>query len=434
VFEHYVDLVQEALQGEGALDGLFLALHGALTAEPPHDGGEASLLRSIRRVVGAELPIVATYDFHANYTDWECSALLPVPLDTNPHIDAYERGREAADLLARMLANTIHPVTLRIGVPILGPNIGQSTWSHDPDEEQRLPLFRLNQMRAELEAVPQVLNLAIQGGFGYADVDYAGMSVIATTDGDPELAERMAQRLARELWAVREEIRTVRRVWPIEAGIRSALQHATGPVCLVDLGDDPGSNATADSPVVLDALLQAGVRNSALTIRDRRAVEAAHAAGVGATLTLEVGAEIDQRFYEPVSVTGRVVHLDDGRYEVRGPTHGGWGRETRPEAFRMESVGPRATLRTDDDIDIVFSCRMTGKDQDFFRSAGVEPTTKDVLVVKSNQAHRASFDPIVTANIELDTPGICTVSYTSLPFRSLRRPIFPIDRDMEWAP
>jgi microcystin degradation protein MlrC len=147
---------------------------------------------------------------------------------------------------------------------------------------------------------------------------------------------------------------------------------------------------------------------------------------------MEVGAAIDRRFYTPVAVTGRVKLIDDGTYMIVGPTHGGWGREVRKESFREATVGPRVVLRIGDKIDVIFSERTTGKDRDFFKSAGIVLEEKKIIVVKSNQAHRASFDPIVAATYNLATPGTSTVDYLSLPFTHLPRPMYPIDPDMHW--
>ena len=125
--------------------------------------------------------------------------------------------------------------------------------------------------------------------------------------------------------------------------------------------------------------------------------------------------------------------IDDGNYMILGPTHGGWGRDVNPGAFREANVGPRVVVRFGDKIDVIFSRSRTGKDRDFFKSAGVIIEEKQILVVKSNQAHRASFDPIVASTIELSSPGVSTVDYASLPYKYLRRPIWPIDPDMSWS-
>jgi microcystin degradation protein MlrC len=317
-------------------------------------------------------------------------------------------------------------------VPILGPNIGQSTWAHDPDEQSRLLLYQLNQKRVELEKTPGVINITILGGYGYADSPDAGMSVVATTDAEPELAEKLAMQLAKELWERREELETIRPIYPIDTGVRMALESDELPVLLVDLGDDPGSACPADSPAVLESLIRHNARDCALTIRDAEVVRAGLEAGVGATLSLPVGGKIDQRFYKPLEVTGVVKSIDDGRYMVCGPTHGGWGSEVKRENYREVGVGKRVVLRIGHNIDVIFSRRRTGKDRDFFKSAGIILEGKRILVVKSNQAHRASFDTIVPRTIELNTPGVCTVDYASLPYRNLRRPIWPLDRDMDW--
>lgn len=434
VFEHYRDIINNGLQEAHPLDGVYFALHGAMAVEAPYTDAEASLIRVARLLLGDEMPFVGTYDFHGIYTDWEVtSGLVPFPLNTNPHIDAFERGIEAAECLFGMLEGRINPVTQRVFVPIIGPNIGQSTWSHIREEEKELPLYQLNLLREELEQRAGVINLTIQGGYGYADTPDTGMCIIATTDGNAELAEKLAKQLAKELWARREEIRTVRPIHPIDEGVKMAMAQE-GLVCLVDLGDDPGSSCPADSPAVLESLIRLGARDCTVTIRDPEVVRAGLEAGVGATLNIEVGGKIDQRFYKPLPVTGRVKLIDDGNYMIVGPTHGGWSREVTEASFREVNVGPRVVLRIGDNIDVIFSERRTGKDRDFFKSAGIVFEEKKIVVVKSNQAHRASFDPIVAATINLDTPGVSTVDYASLPYEMLPRPIYPLDEDMEWEP
>jgi microcystin degradation protein MlrC len=423
------------------LDGIYLALHGAMTAEAPYTDGEGALLSSIRDAV-PDVPIVATYDFHAIVSERECAILAAAfPNDTNPHIDGYERGLEAAGCLVRIARGEVRPVTRRVLVPVIGPNIGQSTWNPVPEAERQLPLWQLNQERAELErTTPGLLNATILGGYGYADTPDTMMAVVATADGDASLAQRVAAGLARRVWERREDILNVRPISPVDDGVRRAmaltdsLDRPDGPVILVDLGDDPGSATPADSPVVLEAILRLGAQDAALTIRDAPAVEACHRAGVGAKATLDIGASIDQRFYQPLRVTGTVKSLDDGAYMICGPTHGGWGRDVNRAAWREARVGKRAVLRLANRVDVILSQHTTGKDRDFFKSAGIVIDEKRILVVKSNQAHRASFDSIAAGTIDLATPGVSTVDYTTLPFHYLKRPMWPIDRDFQWNP
>ncbi len=434
VYEHYQDIILCKLREAGPVDGIYFALHGALAVEAPYTDAEDCLVRAVRDLLGYDMPMVGTYDYHGIYTDWEVEeGLVPFPMDTNPHIDGYERGVEAAECLFAMLDGKVNPVTKRIFVPIIGPNIGQSTWSQIPEDEEKLPVYQLNLLREELEKTPGVINLTIQGGYGYADTPDTGMCVMATTDGDPELANRLAKQLAQALWDRREEILTVRPILHVDEGVKKAMA-MEGLVNLVDLGDDPGSSTPGDSPVVLESLIRNGARDCALSIRDPEVVRAGLEAGVGATLTMKVGAKIDQRFYKPIEITGKVKRIDDGNYVITGPTHAGTGRTITRDSFQERNVGPRVVLRIGDKIDVIFSERHTGSERDFFKSAGIVFEEKKIVVVKSNQAHRASFDPIVDATIDLRSPGISTVDYESLPFKLIPRPIYPIDMDMEWSP
>jgi microcystin degradation protein MlrC len=433
VFEECRREIVDAFAGMGELDGVFFALHGAMVAEAPYTDAEGEVLRAVRELLGDDMPMTATYDFHAIMSRWENEHVVPFPNDTNPHIDGYERGLEAAACLLGMLDGEIRPVTRRLLVPIIGPNIGQSTWSQIPAQEQQLLLYQLNETRAGLEQTPGIINITILGGYGYGDSPDAAMSIVTTTDGDEALARRMNAELGQQLWDRREELLRVRPILSVDDGIRAAMQRAKKPVMLVDLGDDPGSACPADSPAVLEGLIRLGASDCALTIRDAEVVEAGLKAGVGATLTMKVGGKIDQRFYQPLEVTGTVRAIDDGNYMILGPTHGGWGRDVNPNAFREANVGARVVLRIGDKIDVIFSRGRTGKDRDFFKSAGIILEEKQILVVKSNQAHRASFDSVVASTIELSSPGVSTVDYASLPYEHVVRPIWPIDPDMTWS-
>lgn len=435
MFEHYRDLIVDALRDAGPLDGVYFALHGAMAADDPYTDAEGELLRAAREAVGEGVPFVATYDFHGIMTHPEMAQLAAAfPNNSNPHIDSYECGIEAGQCMLRILDGEIKPVTRLVHVPIIGPNIGQSTWSHDPDEEESLPLYQLNLVREAWERTPGIIDITIMGGYGYADTPEACMSVVVTADNDSDLAEKMAREMGELIWAKREQILDVRRIYPIDEGVRMAIESdEQKPVVLVDLGDDPGSSTPSDSPAVLESLLRLGAHDCVVTIRDPNVVRAAMDAGIGATIEMEAGAAIDQRFYQPIPIKGTVRKLDDGNYMICGPTHGGWGKEVHRDAWREANAGPRVVLRLENRIDVIFCEDRTRNDRDYFKSAGIVFDEKKIIVVKSNQAHRASLRPVVSRIIELASPGASTVDYESLPFRHIQRPLWPIDRDFTWS-
>ena len=183
VFEHYRDLIISEVEKVGEVDGYLFALHGVMCAEKPYLDAEERFLEAVRdsSIVGTDVPIVCTYDFHGNMTDVEVGLAYPVGYNTNPHIDGYECGVEAAETLVKTIRGEIDPVTVRRWVPILGPNVGMSTWSHDLEVEAKLPMAKLNRLREEIEKTSGVLNATIFGGYGYSDCPEPGVSIIVST-------------------------------------------------------------------------------------------------------------------------------------------------------------------------------------------------------------------------------------------------------------
>ena len=93
----------EDMAAAGALDGIYLDLHGAMVAAH-HEDGEGELLRRIRALVGDALPIVASLDFHTNMTEAMVRhASAMVGYRTYPHVDMAATGSRAAELLDRLI-------------------------------------------------------------------------------------------------------------------------------------------------------------------------------------------------------------------------------------------------------------------------------------------------------------------------------------------
>ena len=78
-------MLDRPAQSAGPFDAIYLDLHGAMVAEHLEDG-EGELLRRVRAAVGADLPIVASLDFHANVT--ETMARMATALRRLSHLSA----------------------------------------------------------------------------------------------------------------------------------------------------------------------------------------------------------------------------------------------------------------------------------------------------------------------------------------------------------
>ena len=69
-----------------------------------------------------------------------------------------------------------------------------------------------------------------------------------------------------------------------------------------------------------------------------------------------------------------------------------------------------------------------------FRAFGIDPAAKRVVALKSMQHFRAAFEPIAGKVIVCDSGALCTPDLTKLPYAKVRRPIFPLDREMTLRP
>jgi microcystin degradation protein MlrC len=273
----------------------------------------------------------------------------------------------------------------------------------------------------EIERLPTVVNVGIAFAFPYADCPFPGMGVVVTTDGDPELSKRLATEMRDLIWERREVFRPT--VASVEEAVHAAMAEPCGPVVLADLGDNPGGGSACDGTALLWALLDLGAPGAAFAVvADREAVEAIYAAGAGARVELSLGGKTDDLHGFPLPVTATVRSLSDGRFVHEGPVDTG----------RPETLGRTAVLVCDgrhgNTVEvIVCERRVQPLDAAVFRSQGIEPTERKILVVKSSVHFRGSFTPIASRIIEVDTPGLTGVELSRFPYRRLPRPIWPLD-------
>ncbi len=392
----------------GRLDGVLLDLHGAMVPEGLEDG-EGDLLAAVRATVGPTVPVAVTLDFHANVTASMVNhATLLHGYKTYPHVDMDARGREAASRLLDVAAGRIRPAVAWRQPPLLPPIAGQLT--------ARGPMRRLYDLARELERNPRVVSISVFAGFPLADIRDAGLSVYVATDGDHALADELAERLAATAWAHRREF--LHEALPIREAVARALAAEERPVILADIADNTGGGAAGDTTEILRELLRVGARQTTVAcVWDPEAARACGAAGVGATVTLDVGGRVDPRHGAPVRVTGRVRTLSDGRFVHKGPMFR--GLEGR--------LGPTAVLDVNDLKIILISLRWQTLDPEMLRVVGIDPGAEKILVVKSSIHYRAAFEPLARAIIEVDAPGLSSSNLARFTFTRVRRPIYPLD-------
>ncbi|MBI4530167.1 MAG: M81 family metallopeptidase [Candidatus Latescibacteria bacterium] len=407
-FESLLREMIDRIKTAGRLDGVLLSLHGAMVAEG-YDDADGHILKSVREAVGPDVPISVSFDLHANMTPLRLeNATIIVGYDTYPHVDCFDRGKEAAMLLHRMLQKEVHPV-MAIGQPPLIP-VPLAQFPLHP------PMKTVMERTFEIERDPRILAVFVSPGFAYADVEHAGFSVVVNAERDRGYAQEKANEIANVAWELREGFR-VRRPSPEEA-VAEAIASPEWPVVLADVGDNVGGGSAGDGTAILSELMRHEARDAVIMIADPEAVGRAVEAGVGSTVTMDVGGKTDRLHGDPVTVTGRVRLLSDGGYRHRGPAHGGAGGG---------SMGRTAVLVCEG-VQIILTERRTPpfSIQPLY-SVGIDPAEQRILVVKAALAHRAAYDPITRRTIEVDTPGITGIDLSRFTFTKVRRPIFPLD-------
>jgi microcystin degradation protein MlrC len=409
-FDTIVSGILEGIARAQDIDAVVLHLHGAGVSEVYPDI-EGKVLEDVRNLVGG-IPLVATFDFHANYTPRMIeNADLLIGYDTYPHVDGYERGVEAVQLTARMLDGTLKPTKGFRQPPMLPALQAQYTG--------RDPMRKVLEEAHRMEAMPDVETITVAAGFPWSDIPEAGMSFIVTTNDNQQLAEELAQTLHDMVWSLRRDFLV--NPTPIREALRYVKTATKTPIVLADIGDNPGGGAPEDGTYVLEAILEEGLAGGVLAVMwDPDVVTKALDAGEGQALDITLGGHTDALHGAPLRVRARVKGLSDGTFTNAGPM--GTGAES--------DMGPTALLDIGGNDVIVTSKRLQPLDLQLYKSLGIDPETKRFIVVKSSVHYRAAHEPMAAEVIELDTPGLTSPRLTGFGFKRVRRPIFPLDASM----
>ena len=408
IYQHVKGRMLTDLAAAGRLDGVLLDLHGAMVPEGMDDG-EGDIIAAVRAAVGPGVPIAVTLDFHSNLTRAMVEgADLLHGYKTYPHVDMADRGVEAAERLADVIAGRLRPTSAFRKPPLLPPLGNQGT--------ARGPMRRLYDLADRMEKEPGVISISLFAGFPYADIPDAGLGVYVATDNDTERAEALAESLARAAWDMRAEF--VHTALPVPDAVAKALAATGGPIVLADMADNTGGGAAGDGTEILRELIRVRARSAVVAcLWDPAAVKACAAAGVGQRITLDVGGKVDDRHGAPLTVTGVVRTLSDGRFVHKGPMMRGLpGR-----------LGQTAVLEVDGVRVILISHRWQTLDPEMIRFVGIDPLAEKILVVKSTIHYRAAFEPIAREIVEVDAPGLSSSNLARFQYKRVRRPIFPLD-------
>src|ERR1700756_5453434 len=229
-FERIVRVIVDGIAAAGRLDAVYLDLHGAMVTEHLDDG-EGEILARVRKVIGKDLPMVASLDLHANVTpDMVEHADALIAYRTYPHVDMAMTGRAAARHLALLLKTKRRLAKAFRQVPFLIP----ISWQCTNDRPAKGIYEKLAALQSE--AVP---TLSFAPGFPAADFEHCVPSVFAygLTQKDADAA---ADAIAALVQSHEDDFDG--KIYSPDEGVRYAMElakNAIGPVVIADTQDNP---------------------------------------------------------------------------------------------------------------------------------------------------------------------------------------------------
>lgn len=414
--EEWEDLrarLDAALAEAGRVDGILFALHGAMQTQTTPDA-DGTLLAQLRAAAG-NAPIVATLDMHANVSARMASlADALTAYRSYPHTDQRDTGHRAGALLATQLRDRQARSVAYAQPPLLDSAAHGRT---DPPGPMNALLQEAE--TAEREAGIDVVSLQI--GFPWGDCRETGPSVVVSST-DAMQAQRIADRFAARLAKLTESVDLD---FPdARTAVAEALAAPPGrPVVLADFADNPSAGAYGDSSNLLRALCDAGASDTVFaTLCDPETVARARQLGAGANGEFLLGGRWTPDLTPPLGVTARVEHLCDGCFTCEGPMWTGTQMSLGDSA--LLSIGGAWGIRV-----VVTSRAVAVTDRNLLRLFGIEPSQTRILALKSRNHCRAAFGPIASRVILTDAGGIASMRLGELPYKLVRRPIWPLDPD-----
>lgn len=384
------------------LDGVYLAMHGAMFVEGLFDA-EGDFIAAVRDLVGPDVLIAASYDLHGNVSQQIIDSLdIFSTYRTAPHIDVPDTMRRAVTMLVRALTTGQRPVVAWAPVPVLLPGERTST----QDEPARTFYTQLSRV----EDPTGIWDASFQVGYVWADEPRSTACAVVTGTDRAAMTEA-GRHLAQNYWDIREGFVFGTKTGSIADCVSWAMTAESGPAVLAESGDNPTGGGVGDRAEVLAELIARGAQGVVFAgIADKPATDAAYAAGVGQSIDISIGATLDPSS-KPVQATAEVVFL-----------------------LETEDARLREAVVRIGGIDLVLTARRRPFHNiaDFTR-LGLDPRKAKIVVVKSGYLS-PDLGPIANPSLMALSPGVVDQFVERLERKHKSIPQYPFDKDFAFTP
>ncbi len=299
--QRFFDYLKEA----PAIDAFVLALHGSMRVKGI-GSAESDLLLDIKKLY-PEVPVFCALDLHATLTltMMDCADSY-VAFKTAPHIDSWETGYKAAKMADYSLSNQIRLRTAYAKVNCL--------IAGEKSETDCEPMKSLINKLLELEKDPEVVSASYCLGFPWADTEENGVTAVVVTKNNQLKADQLANVLAEKFKQHKQEFSFSMPAQAPEEALTNALNQSVKPVFVSDSGDNPTAGSTGDNTELI-RLLSEDLRDKTQDkevliagIYDPIAVQICET-NMNREITLKIGGIFDQKYCEPVKLTGIPVGI-----------------------------------------------------------------------------------------------------------------------------
>jgi microcystin degradation protein MlrC len=394
------------------VDGVYLSLHGASYCEHDDDP-EGTLLEMVRKKIGPEKLISISLDLHAYYTQKMLAyADMATAYRTAPHIDLYETGARAAQLLVDALENGQRPKVYRAEVAMI-----TSAERHD---NTKGPFKELIDLCRNAEETPGIFSVSLLATQPWLDVEELGWKVIVTTSGVDVDGQKIADTIATEAWNRREQFMETVALSPQEA----LHQAVTSPgLCAVsDLGDATNGGSPGDSTELLRAALTSHDAGTfILSIADARAAASAYTTGVGHEVTLDLCDGAIGEYNERTRITGTIEKIASKRIQYTHPAAGGSTDDPGPAAL-INITGSLTTYL------VLHSNPVRVIDPVIYELFDLDVRDFSAVQAKSPNGFRVGFARVTHEYRLANTKGPTSADLFTLTFKKRPKPLFPFER------
>ena len=400
-YEGLRDEMLSDLKAAMPVDVVLLMLHGAMVAER-YDDCEEDMIRRVREVVGLNAVIGVELDLHCHLSEAMIApADVVITYKEYPHVDINARARELFNLALAARLGKIRPTMALFDCRMVG--LYPTT---------RQPLRGFVDAMGEAEQRKGVLSVSFGHGFPYADVPHVGAKVLVVTDNDQALANSVAREFGLRVYGLRRQIGFDALSLSLEEALARGLASRKTPVVVADQADNVGGGAPGDSTYALRWLLDHDATDAGLAVfYDPEVVRIARKAGVGAKLSVRLGGKLGRSSGAPVDLEVAVLSMLENHYHPFPQQSG------EPWLFPLGDV---VALRCAGEIDLVVSSeRCQVFSPSIFSDLGIDPSRKQMLVVKSIQHFYGAFAPIAGEIIYMAAPGAIAPDPRQIAYRRL---------------